>query len=253
MAMSACPACSAFWLEGSPTCRFCGHDPSQAPAPPPPPGGHWGPGPGVVPEEHLGNGLRGPVSPKLHRRLGWVVLGAFALVFGAAWASEWLAPRGPDAAGNHELSAVCDGEGDPDAAAYDADAGADGLLVLWDQDDGWNARDEAPQDPATIDLVACRAENEGPNGTKRCSYRDQDGYEFTVTVIFHGVTLEVREAMTGTVVERHDVRAEVACPTSMFVMSDQLEKDVYAESEVDEVLDGYRSGGGTDTGADAEG
>ncbi len=226
MASTFCPSCSALWPAGAINCPSCGRAATASPI-----------------DFEPGSDERG-----IRRVAGWViavgvgVAVGIAAIAGVAYASRQMTS---DPAGNHALSAVCDGEPFEEAPAYDPDAGATALLVLDRRSGNWD--DLTDEAAALADLVACRTWNDEPVRTSFCDYRDdRTGELFVVEVGYHRANIEVREARTGELIDEHEVTAaDESCPASAVEMIDRgsrrTQRFLYPEDEVEAVLDGYRA------------
>lgn len=252
MTEKSCPRCKAFWLESTPTCRFCGFQPTVGGTPP----SHFDP-------DHQADsapasaGLEGGGSK---RRISGVVTLAVALVgaVGLAGAIAFVASRTvlEEDHGNHELSAVCDGEGHADAASYDPSGAPSGLLVLRRDGEKWNASDSKPA--SDIDLVACRTLSTGPFRSLGCQGRwasIEDGWKatsggqgeiVTFSTDLYRITLEFRDARTGELVTTENVAPPLECPSSddLFALDARNKRHrVIPNAEADAIVAAYEKSG----------
>lgn len=200
---------------------------------------------------------------RVKRRVGGLATVAVALVVAVvvAGAIAYGATRTflSDAPGNHALSAVCDGEGEADAAAYNSDGEPSGLVALSRTDDGWNGSDS--RSLSEIDLVACSSESDKPFRSLGCQTRStqvsqevrpdsaEAGEIVTYTADLYRITIEVREARTGALVATEHVTPPSSCPSGEdLVLDTDKEHKIVPSAEAEAAVAAF--GGGA---PDAEG
>lgn len=248
--MKTCPSCSAFWLETSATCRFCGFDPSSASRPAAEAG--TGPGRQQAPAPHS------PDPRRREGRSGLVVgvVGVVAAVAVAAVGSVTLLggdddrrpaavePVATTSASTttaptpaHPLASVCDGTGQPEAAAYDAARGGAHAVRMVRGSDTWQLHSEdKPPDEAieeedgvqrfvpadatqivpTVDLVICSTTSDRVVTTTECEYTVR-GRDTTIEVHHRAAQVVVREARTAQVLAETEVAGEGGCPMTLLI------------------------------------
>lgn len=229
--MARCPKCSAYWIESSPTCRFCGHastagviDPASSPL--------------VSPDDF---GAKRPAK-KLMTVLGGAVaiaaLVAAALVLGPKLKETEAEDRG--------LSGVCDGHGTAQSASYDAAAAPRGLVEL-DGSRGWSRLTRADETivgkdlkPAQIDVVACRTLVVPGYRHMNCRTRlDGDGEVVFYRAEFRRVTLVFREARTGKVIMKKEAVPKAQCPKEPKVTKNEQVEVVSGEAMASDMVDQF--------------
>lgn len=182
---------------------------------------------------------------------------ALAVAVGIAGAVAFVASRTvlEEDHGDHELSAVCDGEGSSGAAAYDTSGAPSGILVLDRVSGKWNGSDS--KRVSEIDLVACRTRDAEPFRSLGCQGRLAEvgddlsaqsggsGEIVTFSTELYRITLEFREARTGELVATESVAPPVECPSDGLFTLDVRKKRhrVVPDDEADAVLAAYEESG----------
>ena len=261
---SSCPKCKAYWIRSATTCRFCGFGPANQGIGPSKFDPDERSGPGADPDASSGVG-----GSQSKRRLSGVLSLVIAVVVGVglAGAIAFVASRTilEEDHGNHELSAVCDGEGHSGAAAYGSSGASSGLLVLDRSGSRWNGSDSRPV--SEIDLVTCRTQGQKPFRSLGCQARwaqledefrphsSGSGEIVTFSTDLHRITLEFREARTGTLVATENVAPPVSCPSGdglLLIDIRNKRHSIVPKAEAEAVVAAYGGSASTST-ADDEG
>lgn len=265
--METCARCSAFWVHGSPTCRFCGHDPATDPVAPTTTTTTTGGPPGPRP------GRRGDVGIIVATVVTLLVMatGGVVLLGGSGDRAPATTPA-PGSGGErptttteprpaHALASVCDGDGHPDAAAYDPDHGGTRAFRLVREGDRWRPHsddqpweetdqgrrrvigDDFPLDP-TIDLVLCVTRTDVVAATLDCDYETDRGGRMVVETRHHTAQVVVREARTSNVVHEAEILGTVGCPATVAVPRGESSVALSPSgSEIAEVAEPFLAGG----------